>query len=82
MTIEPTDEMVLAFEAVQGTDPLGNLTRDALAAVLALVERDYLLTPICNAELMPGVVCKRSAINPRHKHEATLPATGSRVEWS
>jgi hypothetical protein len=45
--IELTDEMVSAFEAVQGTDPLGNLTRAGLTAVLALVERDYLAKPTC-----------------------------------
>ncbi len=75
MVIEPTDEMVQAFGQ-------GGLTeegiREGLAAVLALVARDYALSPYCNAELMPGVVCKRWTN--RHKHEANLPS-GNRVEW-
>jgi hypothetical protein len=83
--IELTDEMRATVKRRMGVPEgveLDPWMDAAIGDVLALVERDYLLTPFCNAELMPGAVCKRTAINPRHKHEAILPATGSRVEWS
>jgi hypothetical protein len=85
--IEPTDEMANAgWDALpvsaqeSGEVDLDDM-KDVLAAVLALVERDYQLVHYCNNELMPGVVCKRLAINPCHKHLGMLP-NGSRAEWT
>lgn len=45
--IEPTDEMLSAFrEAVRGGgDSVDDIRRDGLAAVLAIVARDYTITP-------------------------------------
>lgn len=83
MPIERTKEMDDAFHAAAWHPNWGGGDPDwqaGLDAVLALVERNYSLSPYCNAELMPGVACKRLA-GTRHKHEALLP-TGSRVEWT
>lgn len=44
MTIEPTDEMIVAFEqAADDVGITGGNTRAGIAAVLALVERDHLV---------------------------------------
>ena len=85
--IEVTDEMVqLALDRFLATptDTIAQIDegmRDALAVVLALVERDYELIPYCNAELMPGVVCRLSGVLGHSEHRAKMP-TGSTVTWS
>lgn len=84
--IEPTDEMVqLAvkqfLDAPASTiGEIDTAMREALAGVLAIVDRDYRLDPICRAELMPGVHCARPT-HVRGDHESALPG-GSAVKWS
>lgn len=89
MFTEVTDEMVeAAWNAMPvSVQEVGDIDLDdmktILTAALALIHRDYRLERYCNAELMPGVVCKKPGVNNRgHKHQAKLPATGNLVEWS
>lgn len=80
--IEVTDEMVqLVYERINFWDHGSDGIREGLAAVLAIVERDYELLPYCNAELMPDVVCKLSAALGHRDHRAKMP-TGNPVTWS
>jgi hypothetical protein len=86
MVIEPTDEMVAAyakaFNAARQTPRReGYAERDGLAAVLAIVERDYELLPYCNAELTPDIVCKLSQVIGHRDHKGAAP-NGSTVTWA
>lgn len=84
--IELTDEMYGAFEAAawpegwSGGDPF---LSDGLAAVLAVVERNYRLTKVCTEELVPGLRCVRETYGEPHRgdHEGET-STGSTVKWS
>lgn len=81
--IEPTDEMVEAFVA-SGVDESEFLladTRAGLAAVLALVERDYELTPIpppCGVSGPDGLTCQR---NPKHRGHHGHVNDSALVKW-
>lgn len=52
-----------------------------LAAVLALVERDYDVRKTCAAELTPGVRCKLPENHMVAEHEG-LTSTGNRIKWA
>jgi hypothetical protein len=71
--IEPTEEMVRAFAVADSIE-------GGLAAVLAIVERDYMLIPRCPNELVPGIRCLRVG-HTRGDHEGFAPG-GSTVKWS
>jgi hypothetical protein len=79
--IEPTDEMITAFQIAE--DAPGVLcgdTRAGLAAVLAIIARDYRLVEMCREELAPGLRC-HSAQHLGGEHEARTE-TGNTVRWS
>lgn len=87
--IEVTPEMIKAFgEAWHLADdtfaspPIdGYRRRAALAAVLAIVERDYAVSMLCADEsLVPGVRCY-NASGHLGDHEGFL-GSGNRVMWS
>jgi hypothetical protein len=88
--IKPTDEMHDAFWAAHD-DPGDGGTERGLTAVLAIVERDYDVTPkprgpgYCGAAGPDGLTCQRA---PGHKpfldetdHHAANTATGELVRW-
>lgn len=83
--IEPTDEMLAAIER-QTPQLDGSARRRVAAAVLAIIERDYRLMPLC-AEALAGMRCERSAglSHPRQggqiEHMAHAPG-GAVVTWS
>jgi hypothetical protein len=86
-TIKPTDEMVRAFmrayaDADDGSSQviLSDAAEKAgIAAVLAVVERDYRTVRICGAELGTSMRCER-AEHDEGEHEAIAPG-GSLVRW-
>lgn len=77
--LEVTDEMVDLALDVFHDDGMAA----ALAAVLAIVERDYQLTERCREELIPGVRCVLLSPGGEHRgqHEGKMP-TGNTVRWS
>jgi hypothetical protein len=80
--IEVTDEMVqLVYEQIDFVNHGDDGIREGLAAVLAIIERDHALLPYCNAELMPGVVCKLDKNLGHAEHRARMPG-GNPVSWS
>lgn len=81
MTIEQTDEMTNAVRAFAPAPCSVKQAKRMLVAVLAIVERDYRLIPLCPEELMPGVRCLRQDHACEGEHEGILP-TGSTVKWS
>jgi hypothetical protein len=86
--IEPTDEMERVFrdawmksmaEDPRSDDPERIADRAGLAAVLAIVERDYAVYPLCPAEFEPGLRCERF---PGHGGEhVTRRGSGPKVTW-
>lgn len=82
MPIEVTDEMVELFRL--NHDPANPEEqpdiRAGLVAVLAMVRRDYRLSKICTAELVPGLRCWRPE-HTRGDHEGKT-STGNLVKWS
>lgn len=80
--IEVTDEMVRAHR--NAPIPHGwrgdELVRSQIAAVLAVVERDYRMAQVCTEELTPGLRCTRT-VHTRGAHEGTT-STGNEVRWS
>jgi hypothetical protein len=90
--IEPTDEMLIAWrdamkaaaaDAVKAGEPLGRsqeIARAGLAAVLAIVERDYAIGPVSCLESAPGeplAYCEL-AMGHKGKHTATVEKA---VDW-
>lgn len=83
--IEPTDEMIAAFEA-QGTGGYGDITdtRAGLAAVFAIVERDHAIGPaMCDQPhpTEPGAYCelvRGHAERSGRGHSATVTKA---VDW-
>jgi hypothetical protein len=88
--IDPTDEMLVAWrdamkaaaaDAVKAGEPLGRsqeVARAGLAAVLAVVERDYDVRPArqslppCGTEGPDGLRCERNPHTPDSAHGALV----------
>jgi hypothetical protein len=75
--LKPTDEMVgtvLTWRQTRGT-----LAVDLVTELLALIERDNRVTPLCLDELAPELRCDDTSGHPG-SHNALAPS-GSRVTW-
>lgn len=81
--LEPTDEMIYAFVGepeITATD--AHAIQVGLAAVLAIVERDNQVHPLCTATLGTDMRCEFEAgMAHPNEHSAKAPS-GSRVRWS
>jgi hypothetical protein len=83
--IEPTDEMIAAFER-DGTGGWGDITdtRAGLAAVLAIVERDYAIGPAMCDEPHPTedlAYCELPRGHAEHSGRGHSATVTKAVEW-